>query len=374
MNIEINSKAHYDAADCFVFHLKKKGFGLFVLTLFVFAVGMVTAQDSVKTKNMKILPVPSIGYSPETKTYIGAVTLVTFNHRADTSVRTSNFKVEVNYTWNKQLILETGWNSFLSNEKWFTKGLLHYSHYPDYYYGVGSAAPKENKTLYNSNRFVADVYALKKIAKNMFGGLNLRLGSYKKVEPENNSIAFDELINAEHVGAGLSFLNDSRNNILTPTRGFFVMTNLSYNFSSLNYTRLTADARYYKTWKNNITFSSRFVHVFTFGTPPFYDYAYLGGDQFVRGFYYGRYRDKNLGSLQAEFRMPVFWRIGAAFFGGGSNLYSHAAALSTAATKFNYGMGLRFLVDKKDKTNLRLDYAMGSNGNSGFYIAFGESF
>jgi hypothetical protein len=35
---------------------------------------------------------------------------------------------------------------------------------------------------------------------------------------------------------------------------------------------------------------------------------------------------------------------------------------------------LRFLVDKKEGTNLRFDNAIGSGKNSGFYISFGESF
>jgi hypothetical protein len=42
--------------------------------------------------------------------------------------------------------------------------------------------------------------------------------------------------------------------------------------------------------------------------------------------------------------------------------------------KWNAGMGLRFLVDKQDRTNLRFDYAVGQDGNRGFYFSFGESF
>ncbi len=91
----------------------------------------VAAQESKKSKNLKIMPVPAFGYSPETKTYVGAVTLITYRHMHDTSARTSNYKLEINYTWNKRMIIETGWNSFLKGEKWFTKGLLHYYRYPD---------------------------------------------------------------------------------------------------------------------------------------------------------------------------------------------------------------------------------------------------
>lgn len=42
--------------------------------------------------------------------------------------------------------------------------------------------------------------------------------------------------------------------------------------------------------------------------------------------------------------------------------------------KLNAGTGLRLLVDKNEGTNLRIDYAIGAQNQSGFYISFGESF
>ena len=109
---------------------------LFTLYFSLFIFPNASGQDSIK--RVKILPVPTIGYSPETSTYLGAVTLFTLNMFKDSLTRTSNAKFEFNYTWNKQLILDTEWNYFFKEEKWFTKGKLQYSDYPDFYYGVGS--------------------------------------------------------------------------------------------------------------------------------------------------------------------------------------------------------------------------------------------
>jgi len=167
-------------------------------------------------------------------------------------------------------------------------------------------------------------------------------------------------------------LRDSRNNLLTATKGYYINLNAGYNFSQTNYVETTLDLRGYKTWGDKFTWANRMINVLHFGNPPFYDFAFLGGDKFVRGYNYGRYRDKNLTSLQTEFRMPLFWRLGAATFGGVSNLF--AGKFKPGDSKFNYGLGLRFLVDKHDRTNLRLDYALGEGENSGFYISFGESF
>ena len=350
----------------------KQNLLLFLFSLFIFSVS--NAQDSTKRKKIKILPVPTFGYSPETRTYLGAVTLFTFDLYDDTTTRTSNAKFEVSYTWNKQLIVETGWNYFFKDEKYFTKGLLHYSKYPDQYFGVGANTPETNKVIYNSNRFVGEIHGLKKIKKDLFTGPGIKYINYSKVENTAEAPVYPELVNGNTFGIGYSLLRDTRNNLLTPENGIYLNLNPVYNFSKKNYVEFLADVRHYKTWKEKYTLASRLVNDLNFGNVPFYDHAYLGGDKFVRGFYYGRYRDNHLSTLQTEFRMPVIWRFGLAAFGGLSGLYSKQNPFSGESLKANYGAGLRFMVDKKDRTNLRIDYARGSNRNSGFYVAFGESF
>ena len=341
-----------------------------VFVLFIILSLFAQGQDSLK--RVQILPVPTIGFSPETKTYVGVVSLFTFNLYNDSATRTSNAKLEVTYTWNKQLILETEWNYFFKEEKWFTKGKIHYSSYPDYYYGIGTNTPESNELLFNSNRFVFEISILKKVGRKFFTGANIKYLNYRNVN-FTGTHSYPELTDNSTLGIGYTLLRDSRDNLLTPTKGFYFNFNAGYNFSKQNYGEATVDLRYYKTWAEKYTWANRLINEFNFGTPAFYDYAFLGGDKYVRGYNYGRYRDKNLTSFQTEIRLPVVWRFGMAAFGGLSNLYN-SSNLNLKETKPNYGLGLRFLVDKHDKTNLRLDYAIGGEGNSGFYISFGESF
>lgn len=111
-----------------------------------------------------------------------------------------------------------------------------------------------------------------------------------------------------------------------------------------------------------------------FGAAPFYDLAFLGGDATARGYYFGRFRDNALLSLQAEIRQALFWRLGFTIFGGISKLYNNFSNINFNFLKPNAGLGLRFLVDKREKVNLRFDFAWGEAGQNGFYVAFGESF
>ena len=328
------------------------------------------AQDSIK--KVKILPVPTVGYSPETKTYLGAVTLFTLDFYQDSVTRTSNAKFEFNYTWNRQLILEAEWNYFFREEKWFTKGRLHYSEYPDFYYGVGSETPESNKLLYQSNRIIFEANILKMAGSKFFIGPNVKYIKYYNVS-YTSVLSFPELSDHSTFGIGITLLKDSRDNLLTPRKGIYLNINSGYNFSDHNYGEVTVDLRGYKTWCQKFTWANRLISEFNFGKPPFYDFAFLGGDKYVRGYSYGRYRDKNLTSWQTELRFPLVWKFGIAAFGGLSNLY-HTGSFNLKNTKTNYGLGVRFLVDKHDRTNLRLDYAIGDGENSGFYISFGESF
>ena len=136
------------------------------------------------------------------------------------------------------------------------------------------------------------------------------------------------------------------------------------------------DFRKYYSWGlgENQTIAGRFYNSFIIGEPPFYDYSLIGGDKFVRGYFYGRFRDNNLSTFQIEYRLKLLWRFGLATFGGLSMIYHEIDRIDQDNFKPSAGLGLRFLVDKKENTNLRFDYAIGNKGQSGFYVSFGESF
>lgn len=334
------------------------------------------SQDTIKRKNIKILPVPALGYSPETRFYVGAVCLFNLNFYNDTLTRSSNTKLEFNYTWNKQIIAEAEWNYFFKEEKWFTRGNVHYSKYSDSYFGIGSSQSQESKTLFESNRVKFELEVLKKIKNKWFFGLAARHLNYFNFSVGQDTIVYEEFKNESRTGFGWIVQNDTRDNLLTPTKGLFLKLSNNYNFGSTNYSQLTFDGRKYFSWgkKFKQTVSTRLYSKHIIGAAPFYDLSLIGGDKFVRGYFFGRYRDNNLTTFQAEYRATLFWRIGLAAFGGTSLVYKNFNDFNSSTFKPNAGLGLRFLVDKDEGTNLRFDYAVGVDGESGFYISFGESF
>jgi len=211
----------------------------------------VFGQDSTKVKKVKVLPVPTFGYSPETRTYIGAVALFTINLYQDSTTRTSNAKVEVSYSWNKQVILETQWNYFFAHEAWFTRGLLHFSKYPDLYYGIGPDTEEDGELKFESNRAIVDVDVLKKFKKYVFGGIGIRYLNYSNLSFYNETNPYPELQNSSTTGVKLILLKDSRNNILNASGGSFVEVLNTHNFGDCYYSRLGIDLRKYMTMSYN---------------------------------------------------------------------------------------------------------------------------
>lgn len=349
----------------------------FVLMLILTGMaGNAAGQNEKPEYKISILPVPSIGYSPETKTYLGAVSLFTIKNTSDTLTRTSNAKVEFIYTWNKQIIAEAGWNYFFPEEKWFIRGILHYSKYPDLYYGIGFNTADAAEINFQNSRFIFEVDMLRQIQKNRFLGFGITYNSYSNIENQTGNISYPELKNESNLGLKALLLTDSRNNILTPSEGIYFEFSNSFNFGYSFYYKTSLDYRRYFGWGNSDknVLSGRFYHSSIIGNPPFYDLNMIGGDKFVRGYYRGRFRDKNFSTLQLEYRSPLIWRAGLAAFGGLSMIVDTFQNISNESYKPNAGIGLRFLTDKNEGTNLRIDYAIGAQNQSGFYISFGESF
>lgn len=331
-------------------------------------------EDSSKVKKVQVLPVPTFGYTPETGSYIGAVALFTLNLHGDTLARTSNARLELTYTWRKQVITEAGWNYFFKKERWYSQGLLHYSRYPDLYYGIGEATAQSNEAFYESNRIVADVNFLKNIGNGLFLGPKVRYLNYYSLTYDRTKV-YPELSDQQAFGIGYTILKDTRNNLLNATSGVYAELTNTYNFpAAAMYGKLVLDGRAYTQAAKNITLAGRFFNEFTAGTPPFFDYALTGGDKRARGYYFGRYRDRNLSTLQGEARIKVIGRFGVAVFGGIAKLYPDVRSLTFQNILPNYGGGIRFLVDRKQNINVRVDYARGAHGQDGFYISFGESF
>ena len=100
----------------------------------------------------------------------------------------------------------------------------------------------------------------------------------------------------------------------------------------------------------------------------------FGGTNSIRGFYRGRYRGHQNYYIQSEYRVPVYKRIGIVAFGGIGDVAKDFSDYSIQTMKYSVGGGFRYGVNKSNRLNVRLDFALAKDGNKGFYLDIGESF
>ena len=109
------------------------------------------------------------------------------------------------------------------------------------------------------------------------------------------------------------------------------------------------------------------------GPAPFYDLCMLGKSSDLRGYTIGQYRDRAMVAAQVEWRTELWWRFGATAFFGGGEVAEKFGALALDDTLPGGGLGLRFVLAKRNHVNLRVDYAWGKNSNA-LYVSVAEAF
>ena len=346
---------------------------------------LAQAQDSTRTRpprKLGILPVPTFGYAPETRWYVGAVALFTLRHWTDSLTRTSTAKAELSFTQNKQFVSELGCNIFSRRERFNIEGVAGWRYFPEYWWGLGNAAPDSARERYDVRRTEVDVRATRQVAPDVFVGVRYRLQHLAGLEGEAGSIVetlpFTGNTGGLASGIGPSINYDSRRNVLNPRGGTYVHASAlafqAWTGSEFNFLRAELDARHYiplRAGKDVLALQA--YGLWSPGAPPFRLQGLLGSDRELRGYYQGRYRDRHYAAIQAEYRLHIAWRIGMTAFAGVGDVFGPASQASLSALKPSAGGGLRFLMDKKDQVNLRLDFGVGRQ-STGFYIAFGEAF
>jgi len=342
--------------------------GLFLLI----SVSAFAQQDS--TKHPHIYPV--IYFSPETSLGLGVTTFKLF-HLGDES-RTLNYTLTGLYTLKNQVLMEGSTTVFFDHEKWLVKGRASAKHFPENFYGIGEKATSNDKikTTYSYYNIQSALY--RKIFRGAFFGVQATYNDYFDISFSGNTPS--GLIGengSRNVGIGLSFLYDTRDNVLNARRGMY--TELSaLEFSrklgtQYTYNAYVADFRKYYSFNEKSVIAWQGLGLIKTGTVPFLQLSYLGGSDIMRGFYSGRYRDKVLLATQIEYRRQLSEDWGAVVFAGIGNVSDQFKTFDMRNLKNSVGVGGRYMLDKKNRMNLRFDAGVG-DGHLNFYVSLAEAF
>lgn len=346
----------------------------------------INEAGSDTTYKTRILLLPAIGSSPETGFLFGGVVVPQFKMKGSgPGTRSSSVFISVIYTLKKQVLTSILPDIIFPGERWVLNGNYYANYYPDSYWGVGPDTRNSDEIRVLFTEVNLEQSVLHRIYSGFFAGPYLRwsrVGNVKFKNTDGVRITPPNVQGADgsrSAGFGFIIRWDKRNSNMTPIHHhyleFSVLFNPSWLGSTAPYTAYKLDARKYFDLQGNglSVLALQSLFRLTSGNPPFRDMSMIGGDMINRGYFEGRYRDRNAGQVQAEFRQNVIGRLGFTVFAGGGQVWNRFSGLELSDFKWTAGGGLRFNLNKEDPTNLRIDYGIGRK-TSGFYIQFGEAF
>ena len=134
------------------------------------------------------------------------------------------------------------------------------------------------------------------------------------------------------------------------------------------------DARQYIPIGERNTIAIQVAADFNLGNVPFHQMAMLGGLVRLRGYYEGRFRDRNAIVTQVEWRMmPVVWRFGLTAFVAAGQVFDEFSNIRFDGIHWTAGGGIRYQLNKEERVHIRLDAGAGID-SWGIYFNVLEAF
>ncbi len=339
-------------------------------------------NDTVAAGNPKWIAYPTLAYSPETRWEIGAAAVYLYYAKRDTTNRLSEISGFSFFTLEGQYGAHFEHALYSDKNKWFGLGKIKLQSYPLSYYGIGPDISGNELAIANANFMLIRERLLRQIKGNWYFGLEFDYERLSKVHfdwvenppPTGYILGQDGYSN---LGLGLGLVYDTRHNVLNVRHGF--LSEIGYLFyepfwgSTNKLSTLFIDGRAYFELKPRNVLAFQTIGQFSQGEVPFNQLSMIGGEMMMRGYYLGKYRDKNMFGLQAEHRWLPFAfskRIGGAVFAG---VGSVSPNLNFDKLLWTAGGGLRVLLFPKRDVFTRLDVGLNPDGY-GIYLFIGEAF
>jgi hypothetical protein len=341
--------------------------------------------DTIRPGEPSFRLYPTLAYAPETDLEIGFSTVYLFQAKRDTTNRISELNSFAFVTLQSQYGLWLDNAIYGHQDKWFVLGRTRFQRYPLLYYGIGPNTSKELPAVIDATSFVFRQRVLRKIVPNLFIGPEVDYQNLfnTNVEHHEDDLIKERPIGSEgssNIGLGAAIVYDNRHNVLNVRKGYFgELGFLTYSDklgSKYRFTGINTDIRAYYPMNKRDVLAWQLTGNFYTGNVPFNQMALIGGETIMRGYYLGRYRDKNMIAGQTEYRLlPVAFskRIGAALFAGAAVLGPTVSNLRISDVKFAGGAGLRYLLFPKKDIFVRFDVGVTREG-LGFYFFTGEAF
>jgi hypothetical protein len=335
------------------------------------------------------IPFPIIFYQPETGTGFGASLLYLFQlsgttpAEEDSRYLQSSLSATGIYTTKKQIITSLRTELFPGGGRYRILADAGFVRFPTKFWGIGNDTPDALEEDYTPGLVAFSGEFQKEFASGWYAGGFGRVAYRDLVEVEPGGLLDSGRVPGDEdgtvVGLGLLMSRDTRSSNVYPHSGSYHQFRATlydgffgsrYEFSSYS-----LDLRKFLGLSASSVLALRGLGIASGGTPPFDLMPQLGGDALLRGYFAGRFRDRDLLAFQAEYRSPFWWKFGAAVFASAGQVAGELGGFKLNQFHPGAGFGLRFQLSREEELNIRMDFAWGFDvESSGFYLGFGEVF
>lgn len=325
--------------------------------------------------------IPGPNYSATTGFGLGFLGTATYSaDRTDATLPRSNASIYSNMTTGGFFMIGLRGNHIFPHEQFQLDYKVNISTFSNSFWGIGyaNADNDNNKTDYRRNRINAMARFMIKLAPKTYIGplINYRVTQARNIEDDYAYLWQGQDKTVRAYTAGVSFTYDSRDFMLNASRGIFLQIdqtftprcfgNGNYNFSSTEATFAT----YGRLWKGAIL-AGELHGMFNYGHTPWAFLAEVGSNDRMRGYYAGRYADKNVIEGQLELRQHIKGRNGVVAWVALANAFDKFDNIAWRRTLPNAGIGYRW--EFKKHINIRIDYGFTRKGG-GFIFNINEAF
>ncbi len=333
----------------------------------------------------KAILAPVVSYAPETNLSLGVGIKTLFKLKGSgEETRTSNIPLTLQYSVENKYFFFSGFEIFWPQEKYVLAGNVWIQSFPSLFYGVGQDTPRSNEEEFGFRKILFEPIFLKKMFfPYLFLGSGIRYNKINQVEYLSDGL----LANSEQTGAlgstslgvELALLYDSRDNLLNAKSGLYLEFTHGFYGKHLGgthkYELTRFDIRYFMQplKKSPSVLAFQFMMHFSHGDTPLHELGRLGGDESLRGYFEGRFSDRNLLIAQLEWRQNISHRWGFTTFAGFGGVAPSVGQFTLGTLRPAVGAGLRFMIDPKERLNLRLDIATGQETVK-YYFKIAEAF
>ncbi len=268
-------------------------------------------------------------------------------------------------------------NHFFPGDRFRINYHADFAHFPLKFWGIGydMESQKSNESGYTELQSVLLGEFLWRLPEHMFLGPSVNFNYGKATKVERPELWNGEDLRVFNYGMGIVFSYDTREYPTNATKGWnitfkqkffprFIGNNYAFSSTELN-------VGWYKQFWDSGTLAFQLHGHSTYGNTPWSMLPTVDASHAIRGYYEGRYRDKNEADFVVELRQHIWRRNGIVVWGGVGTVFDSPKEITYRRLLPSYGIGYRW--EFKKRVNVRIDLGFGKESMA-FVLGLHETF